>query len=108
MSDTVTSLDAANFDDFMKAPGSVKVLRFWATWCRPCIALEPIYNEVAADLAGEAAFGEIDIDKAPEVAGAFGIRSVPTVLVFRDGAPADMIVGLNPKDRYAKAVSKAA
>lgn len=107
MSKTVTSVDSGNFDSFINGQGRVKVLRFWATWCRPCIALEPTFNEVAADLAGTAAFGEVDIDKAPEIAGAFGIRSVPTVVVMKDGLPVDMVVGLNPKAQYVKAVQAA-
>ncbi|MCS0505191.1 thioredoxin family protein [Ancylobacter mangrovi] len=104
----VTALDATNFESFMHQPGAVKVLRFWATWCRPCIALEPTYNEVAGELKGQANFGEVDIDQAPEIANAFGIRSVPTVLVFKDGQPVDAIVGLYPKHHYTIAVTKAA
>lgn len=104
----VTTLDTSNFEGFMQAPGTVKVVRFWATWCRPCIALEPTYNEVAREMKDSANFGEVDIDLAPEIAGAFGIRSVPTVLVFKDGKPVDMVVGLNPKDKYTAAVKSAA
>lgn len=107
MTTDVTSLDASNFDSFINGQGRVKVLRFWATWCRPCIALEPTYNEVASELADTAAFGEVDIDKAPEIAGAFGIRSVPTVIVMKDGQPVDMVVGLNPKAKYVQAVKTA-
>lgn len=92
----------------MTAGAAPKVVRFWATWCRPCIALEPIYNEVAGQMKDSAHFAEVDIDVAPEIAGHFGIRSVPTVLIFKDGAPVDMIVGLNPKDAYVQAVQKTA
>ncbi|WP_176084752.1 thioredoxin family protein [Martelella sp. HB161492] len=104
----VTKLDSNNFNSFMEGTGSVKVLRFWATWCRPCIALEPIYNDVAAELKDDAAFAEVDIDVAPEIAGAFGIRSVPTVIIFKDGKPVQGVVGLNPKERYTAAIKAAA
>ncbi|MER5173600.1 thioredoxin domain-containing protein [Thioclava sp. GXIMD2076] len=107
MSKDVTSLNIANFAEFMDTPGRVKVLRFWATWCRPCIALEPVFNEVAAEMKDSAGFAEIDIDKAPEIAGTFGIRSVPTVVIMKDGQPVDMVVGLNPKAKYVKAVNAA-
>ncbi len=107
MSNDVTSLNVANFSEFMDAPGRVKVLRFWATWCRPCIALEPVFNEVATEMKDSAGFAEVDIDKAPEIAGTFGIRSVPTVVVMKDGQPVDMVVGLNPKDRYTQVVKAA-
>ncbi|MBT9386861.1 thioredoxin family protein [Pseudooceanicola sp. CBS1P-1] len=107
MTQDVTTIDASNFNDFMNEPGQVKVLRFWATWCRPCIALEPTYNEVATEMKDTARFGEIDIDIAPELAGSFGIRSVPTVVVLKDGLPIDMVVGLNPKSQYIQAVKAA-
>ena len=104
----VTTLDVSNFESFMQAPGTVKVVRFWATWCRPCIALEPTYNEVAGEMKDSAKFGEVDIDRAPGIAGVFGIRSVPTVLVFKDGQPVDIVVGLNAKDKYTTAINKVA
>lgn len=104
MSNDITTLDASNFNSFVNGPGRIKVLRFWATWCSPCIALEPTFAEVAGELKDTASFGELDIDKAPEIAATFGIRSVPTVLVLKDGKPVDMVVGLNPKNRYTQAV----
>lgn len=108
MSHDITTLDASNFDGFVNDSGRIKVLRFWATWCNPCIALEPTFAEVAGELKDTASFGELDIDKAPEIAGAFGIRSVPTVLILKDGKPVDTVVGLNPKKRYMQAVQAAA
>lgn len=108
MSYDITTLDASNFDDFVNGPSNIKVLRFWATWCSPCIALEPTFAEVAGELKDTASFGELDIDKAPEIAATFGIRSVPTVLILKDGQAVEMVVGLNPKSRYTKAVQAAA
>lgn len=107
MSNNITTLAISNFDGFVKDSGRIKVLRFWATWCSPCIALEPIFTEVAGELKDTASFGELDIDKAPEIAGTFGIRSVPTVLILKDGKPVDTIVGLNPKSRYTQAIQAA-
>lgn len=104
----VTSLNAGNFPQFLAEKDRVKVVRFWATWCRPCIMLEPTYDEVADELADIADFGEVDIDKASEVAGALGIRSVPTVLLIKGDKVVDSIVGLNAKSQYVAAVRKAA
>lgn len=103
----VTTLDVSNFGEFMGSAGAVKVVRFWATWCRPCIALEPVYAEVASELGKSASFADVDIDKAPEVAGQFGIRSVPTVLVFKDGEPVEVVVGLHQKAKYVEVIKKA-
>ncbi|MBT9384468.1 thioredoxin [Pseudooceanicola sp. CBS1P-1] len=108
MAQDITALDGNTFTDFLNGPERVKVVRFWATWCRPCIALEPIFQEVADELGAQTGFGAVDIDLAPEIAGAFGIRSVPTVVVLRDGMPVDMIVGLNPKSQYTSAIGAAA
>lgn len=106
MSD-VTSLSRANFPDFLADHSKVKVVRFWAAWCRPCTMLEPTYDAVADELADIADFGEVDIDKAPDVSGALGIRSVPTVLVIKGDKAVDSIVGVAPKSRYVEAVKKA-
>ncbi len=103
----VTALHTiSEFEEFMKEPGSIKVVRFWATWCRPCLALEPIYNEAAKDMEGKASFAESDIDVNPALANTFGIRSVPTVIVFKNGAPAEGIVGLNQKGKYIDVINK--
>lgn len=104
----VKSLDAASFPDFLADHSKVKVVRFWATWCRPCTMLEPTYDAVADERADIADFGEVDIDKAPDLSGALGIRSVPTVLVIKGNTAVDTIVGLNPKSRYLDAITKAA
>ena len=60
--------------------------------------MKPIYREVADELQAQAKFGEVDIDRSPEIANSFGIRSIPTVLVFKDGKPVDGIVGGAPKN----------
>lgn len=70
--------------------------------------LEPTYNAVAAEMTDVADFGEVDIDKAPDVAGSLGIRSVPTVLVIKGDKVVDAIVGVSPKSHYVDAVRKAA
>lgn len=103
----VKSLNAASFPDFLADQEKVKVVRFWATWCRPCTMLEPTYNAVADELADFADFGEVDIDKAPDVSGALGIRSVPTVLVIKGNKAVNSIVGLNAKSSYVEAIKKA-
>ncbi|MCJ2182518.1 thioredoxin domain-containing protein [Novosphingobium sp. 1949] len=103
----VKSLNAASFPAFLADHSKVKVVRFWATWCRPCTMLEPTYEALADELADIADFGEVDIDKASDVSGALGIRSVPTVLVIKGTTAVASIVGSNAKSSYLEAIRKA-
>lgn len=102
----IIEITGENFDsDVLKSEG-VTVVRFWATWCGPCIRMKPIYSEVAGELGASAKFAEVDIDQAPEIAGAFGIRSVPTTVIFKDGQPVDGVMGLVPKSQLTDLVTK--
>ncbi|KAB2688476.1 thioredoxin [Brucella tritici] len=102
----ISAITGKNFDsDVLKNEG-VTVVRFWAAWCGPCIRMKPVYEEVANELSVSAKFTEVDIDQAPEIAGAYGIRSVPTTVVFKDGQPTDGVTGLVPKSQLTDLVKK--
>lgn len=70
---------------------------FWAEWCGPCKALAPVLEEVSNDIGSRAKIVKVNIDEHPELAGQFGIRSIPTLLVFKEGQVKDQMVGLMPK-----------
>ena len=95
----IAEITDANFQSDVLDKEGVTVVRFWAGWCPPCTRMKPVYNEVASELADRAAFAEVDIDRAPGVANALGIRSVPTVVVFRNGEPAAGVVGAVAKSQ---------
>jgi thioredoxin 1 len=76
------------------------IVDFSATWCGPCRQLSPIIDDLAKEYAGKVKVGKVDIDQSQEVAGKFGIMSVPTVLFFKGGQKVDTLVGLNPKSVY--------
>jgi thioredoxin 2 len=86
-------LDEAAFDRFIANTDIPVVVDFWATWCGPCHAMAPAFERVSADLKAAARFAKVDIDRSPGLASRFGIRSVPTLAVFRGGREVDRMSG---------------
>jgi len=70
---------------------------FWAVWCGPCRALAPIVHEIAEEYAGRVKVAKLDVDNNPQTATNFGIRSIPTILIFKDGAVVHQVIGLVKK-----------
>ncbi|MCE2571066.1 thioredoxin TrxA [Motilimonas eburnea] len=93
MSDKIVQLTDASFDaDVVNASGPVLV-DFWAEWCGPCKMIAPILDEVAAEYEGRLTVGKLNIDQNSETPPKFGIRGIPTLLLFKDGAVAATKVG---------------
>jgi thioredoxin 1 len=94
---TVQTLTAQSFsEDVLQAPG-VAVVDFWAPWCAPCRLIAPIVEELAAELAGRARFGKVNVDENGTLAVEHGVMSIPTLLIFKDGVEAERVVGARPK-----------
>ena len=75
---------------------------FWAVWCGPCRMLGPIVEEIATDFEGKAIVGKVDVDNNQQVSVDYGIRNIPTVLIFKNGEVVDKIVGVAPKEVIAE------
>jgi thioredoxin len=75
----------------------VTVVDFWAEWCAPCFILAPIIEELARDYP-QVGFGKLNTDENPEIASRYGVMSLPTVLLFKDGEPVDAIIGAVPRE----------
>jgi thioredoxin 1 len=78
---------------------------FWAVWCGPCRTLGPIIEEVATDFAGKAVVGKVDVDNNQDISMKYGIRNIPTVLIFKNGEVVDKLVGVTPKEVIAEKLS---
>ena len=87
-----------NFDQTVKNYPLV-VVDCWAAWCAPCRAIAPIVEELAKEYSGKVVFGKLNVDENPETAEKFGIKAIPTLLVMKNGAEVDRIVGLLPKSQ---------
>jgi len=103
MGKNTTELTDDNFEQEVLQSDVPVLVDFWAEWCAPCRAIAPAVEEIAEEYQGKAKVGKLDVDNNPKVAVEYGIRSIPTLLVFKDGEIADQIIGAVPK---AQLISK--
>ncbi len=99
--DKPVHLTDANFDEAL-AKYPILVVDFWAEWCMPCRMIAPVIEELAREYAGKVVFGKLNVDENPSTAMKFGIMSIPTLIIFKNGKIVDKIIGAVPKE-YLKA-----
>ena len=97
----VTVTDA-NFASEVEASPLPVLLDLWAVWCGPCQMIAPAIEQVAAEMAGRVKVGKLNVDENPQTAARFGVRSIPTLLILKDGREADRLVGALPKQEILR------
>ena len=102
-----TALTDDNFSQEVLEAGTPVLVDFWAAWCGPCRMVAPIVEELVAEYEGRAKVCKLDVDSAQKTAAEFGIRSIPTLLIFKEGKVADQLIGAVPKQQITEKLDAA-
>ena len=102
-----TDIKQENFDTFITQSDKPVLVDFWATWCGPCRMLSPVVEEVSREHENELTVGKVNVDDCPELAQKFGVMSIPTLILFKDGQPVDKRIGYMPKNELEQMLKKA-
>ena len=100
------TLTNENFENEVLHSDIPVVVDFWASWCGPCRMVAPVIEELAREYSGKAKVGKINVDEEAELAVKYGIVSIPTVLIFKNGEVTEKLVGAQSQDEYEDAVDK--
>ncbi len=87
--------DSKNFETEVLQSQEPVLVDFWAEWCGPCKAIGPLIDQLSAKVEGSAKVGKVNVDQAPELASKYGIQSIPSLLIFRDGEVSERLIGAN-------------
>jgi thioredoxin 1 len=98
------TLSDVNFTESVKKY-PLLIVDFWAAWCGPCRMVSPVIDQLASELAGKTAFGKLNVGENPNISNAFGIQSIPTTIVFRNGQAVERIMGAMTKTQFISKIS---
>ena len=107
MAQDMVILSDQNFEsEIQSSDGGPILVDFWATWCGPCRMVAPVLERLAAELKGKVRVGKLDVDQNPATAAQYGIQSIPTLMLFKDGKRIDVMVGAQPREAIAAMLSR--
>jgi thioredoxin 1 len=106
-SNGIIELSDANFESEVIKSDTPVLVDFWAPWCGPCRAIAPSIEEISASYEGRLKVGKVNVDENQQTTMKFGIRSIPTLIIFKGGQAVEQIIGAVPKGEIEKAVGKA-
>lgn len=107
-SEDVVILNEGNFEEEVINSSVPVLVDFWAVWCGPCSMIAPVVDEIAQEMKGKVKVGKVNVDESPALAGRYGIRAIPTLLIFKNGKVVDQIIGVQPKAAIIASLNKAA
>jgi len=103
----VLALNDSNFDAEVLRSDQPVLVDFWAPWCGPCRMIAPIVEQLSAENSGKAKIAKLNVDDSPNLAASYGVNSIPTVMIFKNGEVVDRFVGVQAKTRLQDALSQA-
>lgn len=106
-SEKVVAFTDANFDREVLQSEIPVLVDFWATWCAPCKAIAPLIDSVADEYSGKIKVGKVNVDENPATPGKYGVRGIPTLIMFKGGAVVEQLVGAVPKSQLDALIAKA-
>ncbi|MCD6527442.1 MAG: thioredoxin TrxA [Desulfuromonas sp.] len=105
--DNIVQFTDDNFDAEVLKSATPVLVDFWATWCAPCKAIAPMIDTIADEFSGKVKVGKVNVDENPNTPGQYGVRGIPTLILFKDGQVVDQLVGAVPKNQLEEFINKA-
>jgi len=102
MSDNIVQVNQESFQKTVVESQKPVLVDFWAEWCGPCKMVAPVIDELAGEFKDKAGFAKVNVDENPQLASQFGVMSIPTIMIFKDGKPEQQVIGYKSKNDLKK------